>query len=194
MKRTVATTPAAAVSRRDARAAPIGRAASPGAIADAIGHCLLVFTFVPALTVVPGWLLFESGNALNVREPIVLSFVLLRGVHTVLDAFYAGIVPGVLSGIIDGLLVCVWLRTGHGVPTRARLYAGGAICGTIAAGLMIGVVAAQQLLAGAARTWGAGAVAFEIGSGLACGALAMPTAARLLRGEKAWGESDAAST
>ena len=185
MKRTVARTRADALSSRHARAAPTRAAASPGAIADAIGHCLLVFTFVPVLTVVPGWLLFESGNALNLREPVVLSFLLVRGVHTALDAFFAGIVPGVLSGIIDGLLVCAWLRSGDPAPTRRRLYAGGAVCGAIAAGLMIGVVAAQQFFAGEARTWGVGAVAFEIGSGLVCGALAIPRAARLLRGEKA---------
>jgi hypothetical protein len=187
MKRTVARAPADALSSRHARAAPTGSAASPGAVADAIGHCLLVFTVVPALTVVPGWLLFETGNALNLREPVVLSFALVRGVHSVLDALYAGIVPGVLSGIIDGLLVCVWLRSGDRAPTRWQLHAGGAICGAIAAGLMIGTVAAQQLLAGEARTWGVGAVAFEIASGLVCGALAIPTAARLLRREKAWG-------
>ena len=180
MKRIVARAPADGLPGRRARAAPTGSAASPGAIADAIGHCLLVFTFVPALTVVPGWLLFETGNAQNLRDPVVLSFLLVRGVHTMLDAFYNGIVPGVVSGIIDGLLVCVWLRSGDRAPTRWQLYAGGAICGAIAAGLMIGVVAAQQLLAGEARTWGAGAVAFEIGSGLVCGALAIPTAARLL--------------
>jgi hypothetical protein len=33
-------------------------------------------------------------------------------------------------------------------------------------------------------TLGAGAVAFEIGSGLVCGVLAVPTVARLLRAEK----------
>jgi len=178
MKRTVARAPADAVSPRHARAASPGRKASAGAIADAIGHCLLVFTFVPALTVVPGWLLFESGNALNLREPVVFSFLLVRGVHTALDAFYTGIVPGVLTGLIDGLLVSAWLRSR--APTRSALYAGGALRGAIAAGLMIAVVAAQQLLAGEARTWGAGAVVFEIGSGLVCGALAIPGAARLL--------------
>jgi hypothetical protein len=187
MKRIVAKTPADGVPRRQARAAPTAGAASPGGIADAIGHCLLVFTFVPALTVVPGWLLFESGNAQNLSEPVVLSFLMVRGVHTLLDAVYTGIVPGVLSGIIDGLLVCAWLRSGERAPTRLQLYAGGAVCGAIAACLMIGVVAAQQLLAGEVLPWGARAVAFEIGSGLACGALAIPTAARLLRGETAWG-------
>jgi hypothetical protein len=177
MKRIAAKAPAGA---RSGRVRTGARDTTPGAIADAIGHCLLVFTFVPALTVVPGWLLFEGGNARNLHEPVVFSFLLVRGVHTLLDAVYTGIVPGVLTGIIDGLLVCVWLRSGGRARAGWQLHAGGAICGAIAAALMIGVVAAQQLLAGEARTWGVGAVAFEIGSGLVCGALAIPTAARLL--------------
>lgn len=36
---------------------------SAWAIADPVGHCMLVFAFVPVLAAVPGWLLREASLA-----------------------------------------------------------------------------------------------------------------------------------
>jgi hypothetical protein len=186
MKRASAKGASRAVRRpEDSRSEPAPTkpgAYSPGAVADSIGHCVLVFAFVPALAVIPGWLFFESTNPLNVREPLVLSFLLVRGVDTVLNAFYAGIVAGVLTGFIYGVLVCAWLWSGARVSTQRQLYLSGAIGGALAACLMVVVVATVQAFAGQERIWGAGAIAFEVVSGLVCGTIAVPTAARLLRG------------
>jgi hypothetical protein len=180
--KSVSQTASRAKAERSEPAPPKTPWQSPGAVADAIGHCLLVFTFLPALAAIPRWLVFESSNPLNVREPLILSFLLVRGVAAVLDAFYDGIVAGVLAGLIDGVLVCAWLRSRAGVCTPRQLYLVGAIGGVVAACLMVVVVAGAQALAGHERVWGAGAIVFEIVSGLVCGTIAIPTAARLLRG------------
>jgi hypothetical protein len=149
------------------------------AVADVVGHCLFVFVFVPALTAIPAWVRFEVTNPLNIRDPIVLSFLLVRGFRVVLDAFYAGLVAGVVSGGIAGVLMCVVAWSGVNVTTRPKLYAIGAITGGVAACLMIVAVVAIQGLAGHAGVWGT--IPFEIASGLVCGALSAPTAVRLLR-------------
>ena len=70
------------------------------AIADAVGHCVLVFAFVPALFSVPGWIWFEATNPLNRQDPIVFAFVLVRGGIGVLEAFSTVVLPGVLAGAI----------------------------------------------------------------------------------------------
>ena len=149
------------------------------AVADAIGYCLLVFAFVPALTAIPGWVRFEVTNQLNIRDPIVLSFLLVRGFRAVLEAFRDGLLAGVLSGGIAGALIYVVVSSGVNVTTRPKLHAIGAITGGVAACLMIVTVVAIQGLAGHARVWGA--IPFEIASGLVCGALSAPTAVRFLR-------------
>lgn len=157
------------------------RAASWLAVADAVGHCLLVFAFVPTLTVLPRWLWFELTNPLNLHEPIVLAFVLVRGFKAMLDAFADGVVAGVVSGSIDGVLMWAVAASGAALTPRAKQYAVGAATGAVASGLMIVVVAVAQGAAGQARVWGASAIAFELAAGLVCGAIAAPTAVRLLR-------------
>jgi hypothetical protein len=153
----------------------------PGTVADVIGDCVLIFAFAPALTAIPGWLLSEAVNRDLLQDPFVLAFLLVRAVRAVLRAFYDGIVAGVLSGLIDGVLVCAWLRGRRRAPTGRGLYVTGAILGGVAACLMVVVVATVQALAAQPRVWGAPAVAFDVGAGLVCGTLAIATAARRLR-------------
>lgn len=150
------------------------RSLGPGTIADVVGNCLLVFAFVPALAAIPGWLRAEAADPSLLRDPVVLAFTLVRGVRAVLGALYEGIVPGVLGGLIDGVLLCAWMRS----RGRAPALPAGAILGAVAASLMVVIVAAAQALAGQPRVWGAAAVAFEIGSGLVCGTLATASLAR----------------
>jgi hypothetical protein len=151
-----------------------------GAVADAVGHCLLVFAFVPALTALPRWLYSEAMNPLNFHEPLVLAFVPVRGIMVLLDAFSAGVAPGVLAGVVDGVLVSAWLLSDHGVSTKRQLILVGAICGALAASLVVLVAVARAVSAGARLALPAGAVAFAIGSGVVCGMIAVPTAVRFL--------------
>lgn len=149
-------------------------------VADAVGHCVLVFAFVPALAPLPGWLVFEATNPLNVQDPIVLSFVLVRGINLLLNAFFAGIVPGVLAGTIEGALLCGWPSTRAPASTRRQRCMVGAVSGALAAGLMVLAVMAGEAFVRRPRTWAGGAIAFEVISGVVCGMLAAPTAIRLL--------------
>ena len=71
-----------------------------GAIADVVGHCVVVFAFVPTLAVLPGWLHAEATNALNWHDPIVLAFLPVRGMVALWSAFGAGLVPGIIGGLI----------------------------------------------------------------------------------------------
>jgi hypothetical protein len=151
-----------------------------GAVADAIGHCVLVFVFVPLLPVVWQWLRFEATNPLDLRDPLVLAFLPVRGGNVALDAFYGGLLPGVLTGVIAGILLSVWLGSGARIPTRWKLHLAGAAAGAVAACVMVAVVAGGELVAGRERKWGVAAVAFEVGSGLVCGTIAVPSVARLL--------------
>src|SRR5690606_22166745 len=57
-------------------------AAKPGSVlrwADAVGHCVLVFAFLPTLAALPSWLAFEARNPLNASDPLVLVFLPVRG-------------------------------------------------------------------------------------------------------------------
>jgi hypothetical protein len=148
--------------------------------ADAVGHCLLIFAFVPLLASLPDWIAFEATNPLNVRDPVVLAFVLARGFDRLLDAFGARALVGVTAGVAYGLFLCLLMRRGGPPPTpRARL-ALGTIGGVIAAS--IGIVVAhvvRSLLQHEPDTQRHGA-AFEIAAGLVCGLVATPGALRLL--------------
>jgi len=137
------------------------------AVADAVGHCVLIFTFVPTLAPVPSWIAFELSNPLNARDPVVLAFVLVRGVNLLLDTFRARVVLGVLSGAITGVIVSAWVWSGARVSTTLERIVLGALGGVIGAGLAVTV-------------WPSAAVTLEIISGLLCGMLAAPTAVRFL--------------
>jgi hypothetical protein len=142
---------------------------------------VLVFAFAPALASLPGWLLAEATSPLNMQDPVVSSFVLVRGVLGLLNAFYAGLVPGVLAGAIEGALVCAWVLSGGAISTRRQRALMGAITGALAASLMVLLVMGVELLGGRPRAWAADAVAFEAVSGILCGLIAAPTAVRFLR-------------
>ena len=148
------------------------------AIADAVGHCVLVFAFLPALAWLPAWVHFELRNPLNLEDAVVLTFIPVRGALVLLSAFRQGLVPGSLAGIACGALLVAWSR----FDGRGRRVLVGAAAGVAAAAL---VVAATLVVAVARRgatdvPWVA--IAFELGSGLACGTIAGPTAMRLLDG------------
>ncbi|HLY37279.1 MAG TPA: hypothetical protein VKU61_04545 [Candidatus Binatia bacterium] len=146
-----------------------------GAIADVVGHCVVVFAFVPTLAVLPGWLHAEATNPLNWHEPIVLAFLPVRGMVALWSGFDAGLVPGILGGLIDGILLGTWLLRAQ--PRRA--FVAGGICGTLAG---CGVVLASVALGTFQRGFSlprAVPVAFELASGVVCGMLAVPTAVRL---------------
>jgi hypothetical protein len=160
-------------------AAPAQRRPSWGAIADAIGCCVLAFAFLPPLASLVRWLTFESANALNLSDHIVLEFLPIRGAITLVAAFLAGVVPGVIAGLIDGALVSVWW-TWRGVPTRGHALLLGAACGVLAAALMIVVILAVQVATTSTELPTASSLAFEVGSGLACGIVSAPGAVRLL--------------
>jgi hypothetical protein len=168
---------AAAEPRRPPRPSPPARS-TWGAIADAVGHCLLVFTFVPPLAALPGWLQREAAHALNREEPVVLMFLPVRGVNVLLSAFYAGILPGILSGLATGIVLAAWEpRRGADAPRLA-----GAVSGALGAAFSVLVTLVVAVQRGGTWSIPAPAVAFEVGAGLVCGAIAGPTAVRLLRG------------
>lgn len=148
--------------------------------ADAIGYSVLVFAFLPTLAALPPWLRFEATNPLNLADPVVLAFLPVRGVVLLLHAFQAGAIPGVLAGIIHGVLLCAFTRTsaaGSDVK-RGMVAAIGAVAGALAA---LGVVLATAGRLGLASLAG-GPVLFELASGIVCGAIAAPTAVRLASG------------
>ena len=147
-----------------------------GRFADAIGHSVLVFAFLPTLASLPSWLRFEATNGLNLTDPVVLAFLPVRGVILLLHAFQAGAVPGVLAGIVHGLLVCALARTFE--ASRSVVAAAGAGAGALAALVVVLATAGRIGLASLAGA----PVLFEIGSGIVCGAIAAPTAVRLARG------------
>lgn len=150
-----------------------------GRVADAIGHCLLVFVFVPLVATLPGWLSFEATNALNLQDPIVLVFAPVRGIVRVLNALLAGLPSGLVGGIAAGaLLTLVTWRAPAGSSSHPVL--AGAGCGA-AAGIVVIAWALVPAVGGAGEIAARlGAVAFELGSGVVCGMIAAPTAVRWL--------------
>ena len=79
---------------------------------------MLVFVFVPILDIAPGMDRLRVGNVLN-SDPVVLSFVLVRGGMVLLDAFRARLAQGVAAGVLDGVIVSAWVWFGGGVSTRS---------------------------------------------------------------------------
>lgn len=166
-----------------ARSAPSTEVARPswGAIADAVGHCVLVFAFAPPLVELPRWFFSEATNRLNLEDPVVLAFLPVRAGLVLVNAFFDGVAQGVLAGVLAGLLLSGWYVRRGGVPAttggRALLGAG---CGGCGAAVMVGVM--LSLLTPRPEVPGlpAAAVAFEILSGTVCGVLAIPHAVRLL--------------
>jgi hypothetical protein len=153
------------------------RGLSSGRILDVVGHCLLVFAFLPTVAALPRWLWLEATNPLNRTDPIVLAFVPVRGLILLLNAFAAGFVPGVAAGLFCGLLACGWLAW-RGAPAWSRRHAYGAAAGGAAAALMVLGTLALAVVEGRPRL-PLGPVAFELASGLVCGLVAAPGVLRL---------------
>jgi hypothetical protein len=150
------------------------------AIADAIGHCVLVFAFLPALAWLPGWVYFELRNPLNLEDVVVLTFIPVRGAILLLSAFGQGVVPGSLAGIACGVLLVAWDARGTRRDGRGGRVLVGAAAGVAAAALVVAATLAIAIARTGATELPWVAIAFELGSGLACGAIAGPTAMRLL--------------
>jgi hypothetical protein len=156
-----------------------------GALADAVGYCVVVFAFVPPLAVFPGWLVGELGNRLNAEVPLVLGFAAVRGVNAYLSAFYVGALPGVLTGVANGTLLAArttWLGP---PPSASAGVRAGAVTGALAAGGVTLATAALSALGMVSATMSRWTVGFEIAAGMVCGALAAPRVLRLLRGPSA---------
>lgn len=160
------------------------------AAADAIGHCLVVFTFLPVVAAVPGWVWSEARNPLNTEEPVVLAFLPVRGFVALLDAFGEGVFPGALAGIVAGGLLTAWvLRRRDRTTGRERL--AGAVCGALGAGVVVVTAIVNMVLSGHDVALPAVPIAFEVGSAVVCGAVAARTAVRLAAaGRDAWAPAD----
>ena len=150
-----------------------------GAIADALGHCVLAFLFVPTLAALPRWILFELGNPLNREEPVVLAFVPVRGAVLLLNRFHEGLLPGLLAGLLAGILLCLWVWWMGSPSLRIRRLGLGALAGAVAAALTVLGTLAFAALQGRPSAVPAAVVAFELASGALCGTIAGPTALRL---------------
>lgn len=147
-----------------------------GVAADAIGHCVLVFAFVPILAVLPNWLRLELGDPVA-RAPMAVVFLPVRLVVTLLQAFTDGVGPRVVVGLVAGGLLWSWLAFGaRDVRTLAAVGAG-ILCGLAAAGVVMLAALAQ----GQSGTLAASPVLQHLGTAALCGAIAAPTAARLVR-------------
>jgi hypothetical protein len=168
-------------ARRAPAAAPAQRRPSWGAVADAIGCCVLAFAFLPPLASLVGWLSFEATNPLNLRDRVVLEFLPIRGLIALLAAFLAGVVPGVVSGVFDGVLVTTWW-TWRGVPTHGHVLLLGAVSGALAAELMTLAVLAFEASTTSAALPPMSTLVFELASGVVCGIVSAPRAVRLLAG------------
>ena len=164
------------------RSSPSPAASRPSwrAIADGVGHSVLVYVFVPTLAALPGWLRYEIANPLNFNDTMVTLFIPARGLRALLNAFQDGMNAGLLAGLLNGALLCTWVWS-RGAPSdlRQRLLLG-AGAGAAASFLM----AATMLTINAVR---AGElvipfvpVAFEVCSGVVCGVIAVSTVIRLL--------------
>jgi hypothetical protein len=171
----------------EAEPRPATRFAPPswGAVADAVGHCVVVFAFLPALAVVPRWLYFEATNALNRSEPVVLVFLPVRGFLRLLNGFAQGAAHGVVAGVIAGIVLSAALmrwRAADGWRRAVLGAASGAVAAALAA-LLLRVAGLDGLRAPGDRA------TLQIALGALCGVIAVPTAVRLL-----WPADDAART
>lgn len=156
---------------------------SLGAVADAVGHSVLVFAFLPALAPVPRWLAFELQNPLNRTDPVVLTYLPVRAGVLLLNVFWQGLLPGLTTGILNGLLFAMLAaRTTPPLATsRAALL--GAATGTAAAMAMTTLFITTGLTSNAQLSQPT--TLFELAIGLVCGAVAAPKAAQWLRASEA---------
>ena len=155
-----------------------------GGIADAVGHCVLIFAFVPVLAALPRWLSFEANNPFNLEDPIVLAFLPVRAAIVALNEFIVGFLPGILAGLINGGLVAAWVALRGRPATRGQEIGVGAACGVLGAGLMVIAGSAYEVSQGRPAPSRLDAVAFELASGTVCGMLAVSTAIRLLTAQR----------
>jgi hypothetical protein len=140
---------------------------------------VLVFAFLPVVVVLPGWMYFEATNPLNLQDPIVLVFAPLRALVRMLNAFFAGMVPGLVGGLTAGvLLALVATRVPVAASTHPRLV--GAGCGAVAGLVVVASALAPLLATSGAISARLGAATFELLSAVACGVVAGPTAVRWL--------------
>lgn len=157
------------------------------AIADAVGHSVLVYVFVPTLAGLPSWLRYELANPMNFTDPVVTVFLPVRGVRALLNAFEQGMNAGLLAGLLNGVLVCTWVWSrGAPAPFLQRL-ALGAAAGAVASVLMIATLLAVNAAGTGELAIPFLPVAFETVSGLVCGVIAVPTMLRLLDGKQTTG-------
>lgn len=177
-----------------ARAAAASRVPAWGACADALGHCVLVFAFLPTLAALPRWLAFEATNTLNLHDPVVLAFLPVRGALLLLSALDEGLVPGIVAGVIAGLLVCAWTARQPAPRTPASRLLLGAAGGFCAAGLMLLATIGWARASGRSLTVPPTTLAFELASGAVCGLVAISGALRLAhQGREGAGPSVSAS-
>jgi hypothetical protein len=156
------------------------RPLSWGAIADAVGYSVLVYVFVPTLAGLPSWLRYELANPLNFADPMVTLFLPVRGFRALLNAFEQGMNAGLLAGLLNGVLVCVWTWSrGRPAHLRQRLLLGAA-AGATASFLMIATLLTTNAVRAGELAIPFLPVVFEVGSGLVCGVIAVPTMLRLL--------------
>lgn len=140
----------------------------------------MVFAFLPAFAVLPNWIHFELRNPFNLSDSVVLAFLPVRAFKLLLDAFYAGLIPGVTAGVLDTTLLVAWLawrRPGSGTMERVVL---GAASGALAGSLTVFAVLSIQFVNDGRFAAPLVAVAFEIASATICGILSAPGALRLL--------------
>lgn len=156
------------------------RGRSLAAVADAVGHCVLVFAFVPPLAALGPWLAFEARNRHKLADPLVLVMTPLRGAFRVLEAFGDEVPSRLAAGVLAGLLLSAWAVVRGRAPLVAARGAG-AVCGVVATGVAVvlgGLLGRDAALAGSH-------VAVALGAGVVCGMLAAPGAARLLAPDRA---------
>jgi hypothetical protein len=169
----------------DARpgAEPVPKGPLLGALADAVGHCVLVFAFLPALSALPGWLAFEATSRTNLEDGVVLAFLPVRGAVLLLHAFRAGVVTSVAAGIAAGLALTAWTWWRGAVASWGGRLGIGAIAGALAAGIGIAVGLAIVAARGTVPDVPLRVIAFELGTGIVCGMIAAPRAIQLLARE-----------
>jgi hypothetical protein len=117
---------------------------------------------------------------LNASDLVVLAFVPVRGAILLLHAFRAGVVPGVLAGLVDGFLLCAFVRRYGVASPPGRRWVAAALGGALAAAAaVLGVLAFGAAFGTGAAGIAPATLAFEIGSGVVCGVVAAPRAMRL---------------
>ena len=150
-----------------------------GAVADAVGQSVLVFAFLPAVAPVPRWLAFELANPLNRADPVVLTYLPVRGAVLLLNVFWQGLVPGLAAGLLNGILFTALATRSARPATRTNALLLGATTGVSAAVFMTTIFVAIGLASPTELT--RPTTLFELASGLVCGAVAAPQAMRWLR-------------